>query len=111
MFAYSPPHLFFTSAEQQVLSEALRGVTDDTISARLGVPLSTVKARWNRIQDRAIRLEPDLFSDVPLPSHRGRGVQTRHRVLQYVRDHPSELTPYTARRVRLSQHRVTTAAG
>jgi hypothetical protein len=105
MFAYSLPQLFFTPPEQQVLTEAMTGVTDETISARLGVPLSTVKARWNRIQDRAIRLAPDLFSDVPMPRPGSRGVQTRHRVLQYVRDNPSELTPYTPRRGRLSSDR------
>jgi hypothetical protein len=47
MFAYSPPRLFFTSAEQQLIAEALAGVTDETLSVRLGIPRSAVKARWS----------------------------------------------------------------
>ena len=99
MFAYSPPCLFFTASEQQLLSEALLGFTDETLSIRLGIPLSAVKARWTRVQDRTLRMAPHLFQDVPRPPRRGRGVQTRHLILQHVRNHPSELTPYAAPRV------------
>jgi hypothetical protein len=109
IFAYSPPRLFFTASEQQLLSEALAGFTDDTLSRRLGIPLSAVKARWNRIQDRTLRMEPELFRDVPLPRHRGRGVQTRHLILQYVRSHPSELTPYAVPRTALRAARELTS--
>jgi len=108
MFAYSPPRLFFTPAEQHLIAEALAGGTDATLSARLGIPRSAVKARWTRIQQRVARTAPELFADVPLP-HRGRGVQTRHLILNYVRQHPSELTPYpslsVARRLRASTTR------
>lgn len=108
MFAYSPPRFRFTGAEQQLLSEALVGVTDETLSARLGIPLTAVKARWTRIQDRASRLLPDLFADVPAAAHGGRRrIQTRHLILQYLREHPSELTPYGMSRTRARQHRVT----
>ena len=76
MFAYSPPRLLFTVAEQQLLSEALTGITDETLSLRLGIPLSAVKARWSRIQHRVARTAPELFKGVPEMSNRhGRGVQ------------------------------------
>jgi len=97
-----PSHarLFFTTAEQTLLGEALAGFTDETLSGRLAIPLSAVKARWSRIQDRVARTAPELFKDVPVaPDRLGRGVQTRHLILQYVRDHPSELTPYARRTV------------
>ena len=107
MFSYSPPRLRFTRAEQQLLSEALVGATDDTLSARLGIPLTAVKSRWARIQDRASAALPELFRHVPEAPHGGRGVQTRHLILQYVREHPSELTPYGRPRSRGHHHRVT----
>jgi hypothetical protein len=104
MFAYSPPRLFFTTAEQELLSEALAGVTDGTLSRRLQIPLSAVKARWTRVQERAVRRAPDLFKDVPVPPCGGRGVQRRHLILQYVRHHPSELTPYAQTPARQRPH-------
>jgi hypothetical protein len=96
LFTYSPPKLRFTAPEQRLLSEALAGGTDETLSAHLGIPLSAVKARWTRIQERVMRFAPDLFANLRVAPHRdrGRGVQTRHLILRYLRDHPSELTPY-----------------
>jgi hypothetical protein len=99
MFAYSPPRLLFTRAEQDVLAAALSGATDDTLSAKLQIPVSAVKARWSRIQERTARMAPDILRNVPIPSHHGRGVQTRHLILQYLREHPAELTPYPAPRL------------
>jgi hypothetical protein len=110
MFAYSPPRLRFTRAEQQLLSEALAGITDDTLSARLGIPLTAVKSRWMRIQDRASHAAAELFRDVPEAAHGGRRVQTRHLILHYVREHPAELTPYGRPRPRAHHHRVTKPA-
>jgi DNA-binding CsgD family transcriptional regulator len=94
-FAYNPPRIMFTAREQELLRCALDGAPDDIVAGRLGVALSSVKARWTRVQQRAIQMVPELFLSVPLPKqpHR-RGAQTRHLVLQYVRTHPSELTPY-----------------
>jgi hypothetical protein len=110
MFAYSPPRLFFTPAEQELLSAALAGATDEMSSKRLGIPVSAVKARWSRIQERAARMAPELFDEVPLPVRQGRGVQTRHLILQYLRHHPSELTPYSRPSARAPQNRVRSAA-
>lgn len=59
----------------------------------MGVPISAVKARWTRIQERFAQYAPEVLTGIPAP--RGsRGVQTRHLILQYIRDHPSELTPF-----------------
>jgi hypothetical protein len=97
MFAYSPPRLMFTRAEQELLAEALVGATDETLGERLDIPLSAVKARWSRIHGRFARFAPELLHHVALPDH-GRGVQTRHLILHYIRQHPSELTPYAVER-------------
>src|SRR6187402_1763898 len=100
-FVYSPPRIMFTAREQELLRCALDGAPDDIVAARLGMPLSLVKARWTRVQQRAMQMVPELFQSVPLPKqpHR-RGAQTRHLVLEYVRAHRSELTPYLRTDVR-----------
>jgi hypothetical protein len=98
LFAYSPPRLGFTPAEQELLTEALDGVTDEGLSDRLRIPVSSVKARWTRVQQRVAYATPELFGDVAEGRSGTRGPQTRHLILRYVRDHPSELTPYASPR-------------
>jgi hypothetical protein len=94
-FVYSPPTILFTAGEQELLRCALDGAPDDIVARRLGVTLSSVKARWTRVQQRAMQMAPHLFETVPRPKQpHQRGAQTRHLVLEYVRAHPSELTPY-----------------
>jgi hypothetical protein len=95
MFVYSPPRLRFTDAEQRLLRVALRGGTDDRLSEVLKIPVTAVKARWSRIQERAFARAPEIFCDLKVTSRaRGRGAQNRHLILEYVRAHPSELTPF-----------------
>jgi hypothetical protein len=95
LFAYTPPRIFFTSSEQQLLAAALSGWTDESLSAHLRIPLTAVKGRWTRIQRRAADALPELFDAVaPSPFQTQRGPQWRHVLLQYLRDNPSELTPY-----------------
>jgi hypothetical protein len=95
MFVYNPPRIRFTRVQQDILAAALAGATDEQLSARLGIPLTTVKSRWTRIQQRTATLVPELFEEIPISRAGGRrGVQTRHLILQYVRENPAELTPY-----------------
>ena len=95
MFLYTPPRLRFTPAEQALLRSALRGHTDRQSSERLGVPLTAVKARWTRIQARVANELPALATRAPSSLQpASRGNQSRQSILEYVRDHPSELTPY-----------------
>jgi DNA-binding CsgD family transcriptional regulator len=112
-FVYTPPRILFTAREQALLRCAVDGSPDEAIAARLGVGLSSVKARWTRVQQRAVRMAPELFRAVPLPklSNR-RGAQTRHLLLEYVRANPSELTPYFRDATRTSApQRATPCAG
>ena len=79
---------------QSLLSVALSGGTDEWLSERLGIPVTAVKSRWIRIQQRTATRLPQLLQEVPMGHARVRGVQTRHIILDYVRRTPSELTPY-----------------
>ena len=95
LFVYNPPRMMFTRAEQDLLLAALDGAPDDAISRRLGIPLSSVKARWKRIHERAADRVPELFEQTtPHRNDSARGRQSRHLILEYVRQTPSELTPY-----------------
>ena len=95
MFLYNPPAIVFTNAQRDLLEAALSGLTDSQLGHRLGVKLTTIKARWTRIYDRAFRRAPHLFAAVPgRDGSPARGAQLRHLILQYVRDNPEELTPY-----------------
>lgn len=95
MFSYTPPTVCFSSAERHLLRVALEGATDRELAERLGIPVSSVKARWKRIQTRVAERAP-----VVLPTRDDRvelttrGAQVRHRILQFVRERPEELTPY-----------------
>jgi hypothetical protein len=117
LFAYSPPRIGFTPGEQRLLRAALSGGTDHALSVRLGTSVSSVKAGWTRILQRAGSRIPRLFDDVPAPLRANcRGTQIRHLILAYVRANPSELTPHAqavvASLARASCHqRVLTAAG
>ena len=110
MFAYNPPRIMFTASERELLRCALDGAPDDIVAGRLGVAVSSVKARWTRVQQRAMQTVPELFQSVPLPKHpHQRGAQTRHLLLEYVREHRSELTPYWREHGRGTSARLTKA--
>jgi hypothetical protein len=96
MFVYAPPRIGFSIPEQDLLQQAMSGAPDTMLAAKLDVATSAVKARWRRIVQRALSAVPELFDGLPAP-RRGRGLQVRHLVLEYVRQHPSELTPYEGR--------------
>lgn len=95
-FLYNPPRLFFTPAEKALLRAAMRGEPDLALAQRLGVQVSAVKARWARIYHRTARYMPDLVAPTPHAPRHSRGAQIRHRLLEFLRNNPSELTPYPA---------------
>jgi hypothetical protein len=93
MFNYRPPILALTSAEKDVLRVALTGATDPIIAKTLEIPLASVKGRWSRIFRRVA--ETPLMSIVDAEKRSGhRGPQFRHILVDYVRQNPSELTPF-----------------
>lgn len=95
VFSYVPPRIGFTEAEQQLLRVARQGWPDNLLADSLGLPLTTIKARWLRIRQRVLLRYPELFASLKGTHSPGaRGVQHRHLILEYVRQHPAELTPY-----------------
>jgi len=96
VFTYMPPLVCFTSAERKVLRAALTGVTDTTIARELGIAVAAVKGRWLRIIERAAAKHQELGATIEALKRDGqRGPQIRHLIVDYVRRHPSELTPYS----------------
>jgi hypothetical protein len=93
LFNYSEPVLRLRETDQQLLLAAQNGATDWELTAKLGLTLTAVKARWRSTFARIAEVKSDLLMD--LENGKGRGLQKRHRVLAYVRKHPEELRPYT----------------
>jgi hypothetical protein len=92
IFLYAPPLVCFTPAERDLLQAAVSGATDAEIARVMKISVSAVKARWSRTNSR-------FFTRFPESERRhnrsgSRGEQIRHVLLEYVRTHPSELTPY-----------------
>ena len=92
IFSYREPMLRLRDSDQQLLLAALRGATDSELANELGVTFSAVKARWRSVFVRIAETMPDLVTEAD--DHEGRGLQKRHRVLAYVRNHMEELRPY-----------------
>jgi hypothetical protein len=100
MFEYSPPRCGFSFAEQQLLSAALAGTTDQELSANLAISISTVKKNWISIYKRACSALPDVVPD-DSTSHgvkAERGKEKRRYLLAYLREHPEELRPHSRKR-------------
>lgn len=95
MFFYDPPRVRFTAAERDLIRAALEGATDVELAERLGIALSAVKARWNRVVDRIEDRLPALLAEHRAASVGVRGSQVRHLIREFVRANPSELTPYS----------------
>jgi DNA-binding CsgD family transcriptional regulator len=92
MFVHQEPVLGLSEAEQRLLAAALEGHTDAELAASLGLGLPAIKARWRSIFARF----SDLRLGVEETERDGRGIQKRHRVLAYIRQHPEELRPFSA---------------
>lgn len=92
LFSFDEPVLRLRKSDQQLLVAALGGAIDDDVSGVLGVTLSAVKARWRSVFARISETMPGLLQDIG--KSEGRGMQKRHKVINYVREHPQELRPY-----------------
>ena len=100
LFEYTPPHCGFSVAEQQVLNAALAGATDQELSSRLGISVSTVKKNWISIYKRASASLPDIFRENSSADGAAteRGKEKRRYLLAYLREHPEELRPHSRKR-------------
>jgi hypothetical protein len=93
LFRFSDPVLGLRDSDQQLLTAALHGATDEDLAVELAISPAAVKARWRSAFTRIAESLPELVSDGG-GQQEGRGKQKRHRVLAYMRMHPEELRPY-----------------
>ena len=80
-----PVRFRFSPGEQDLLSLALDGASDQEIAEALELSLWTVKKRWQRVYAKVGAVDARL-----LP-HDG---QRRRHLVGYLREHPSELRPF-----------------
>jgi DNA-binding NarL/FixJ family response regulator len=103
LFAYEPPRFRFRPSEQQLLSAALRGGTDEELADELGISLSAVKKTWRLIYERVAACDGGILLNghepVAVVSEENevseRGKEKKRRLLAYLRDHLEELRPAT----------------
>jgi hypothetical protein len=97
LFDYHPPMLGFSRSEQRLLSYALPGATDEQLAGMLGSSLPAIKKMWVSIYQRVEDYQPELIPDPLRPEipTNGRGKEKRRRLLDYLREHPEELRPFS----------------
>lgn len=97
-FQFTPPRFGFAAAERRLLRLAVTDLTDEAIGDELGISGHGVKKLWRQVHQRAQDAMPGLFGGAgaqPLGDG-GRGPEKRRVLLQYLRQHPEELRPYSA---------------
>lgn len=97
LFDYHPPMFGFSRSEQRLLSCALPGVTDEQLAGMLGISLPAVKKMWVSIYRRVEDYLPELNPNPLRPENpaKNRGREKRRHVLDYLREHPEELRPFS----------------
>jgi DNA-binding CsgD family transcriptional regulator len=97
-FQFTPPRFGFSLSERRLLRLAVTDLTDEAIGDELGISGHGVKKLWRQIHQRAQDAVPGLFGSAVLPpagEGGGRGPEKRRVLLQYLRQHPEELRPYS----------------
>ena len=98
-FQFTPPRFGFAGAERRLLRLAVTDLTDEAIGDELGISGHGVKKLWRQVHQRAQDAMPSLFGEGDAAASRdsgGRGPEKRRALLQYLRQHPEELRPYSA---------------
>lgn len=101
LFSYSDPQIGFARSEQRLLDAALRGLTDEELTVELQVSLSAIKKTWRSIYSRVEHAGLPILPALTESREDGdRGKGKRHRLLNYVREHPEELRPFSMKLLR-----------
>ena len=96
LFLQSVPALGLSRSEQRLLDAALRGLTDEELAIELQVSLSAIKKTWRSIYSRVEHAGLPILPALTESREDGdRGKGKRHRLLNYVREHPEELRPFS----------------
>ena len=85
------PILDFTSSQKKLLVAALRGAENAELAHHLCRTPAAIKRTWAGIFEKCVQNNPAL-----LPATEGslRGLQKRHKVMAYIREHPEEIRPF-----------------
>lgn len=106
LFDYHEPRLRLSSAEQELLEVATAGLTDRELADRLGLSVEAIRSRWRTVLRKAAKVLPQVGpaevelreeaepADSESFEERRRGLQRRHHVLDYIREHREELRPF-----------------
>ena len=97
LFTYLEPVMRLRDTDQELLLAALDGLTDGQLADVLDLKLPALKKRWASLFDRVGRVRPDLVPQSDRETPDTRGPQKRHRLLAYLREHPEELRPLSAK--------------
>ena len=91
------PMLDFSPSQKRLLLAALRGAENAELADSLCRTPAAIKRTWAGIFEKCIRHRPAL-----LPTSEGslRGLQKRHKVMGYIREHPEEMRPYPSQKIR-----------
>jgi hypothetical protein len=91
------PIFDFTSSQKRLLVAALRGAENAELAHHLCRTAAAIKRTWAGIFEKCVQHNPDL-----LPTTKGslRGLQKRHKVMAYIREHPEEIRPFPPRGIR-----------
>ncbi len=90
------PRFYFNSAQQEVLLQALPGATDGDIAQTLRLSPWTVKKRWQGIYEKVESADPEILGEDSTPvSGQAETRQRRRHLLNYLRNHPEELRPFS----------------
>ena len=102
LFDYSPPRCGFSRSEQRMLLIAIDGESDQELSQKLRVSLSTVKKMWlsvyRRVADRLPGLDPKRLHTDAWTTQRGK--EKKRGLMAYLRKHPEELRPVNMKLLR-----------
>lgn len=93
MFHRQPPRIFFTTAEQRLLTFAMLGGSDRQVAGELDLSIETIRSTWDAIYARVAKAIPLLLATDEGGPGAARGSEKRRTILEYVRQHPEELRP------------------
>lgn len=95
LHAFREPVLALSDSHKQLLESAVHGLTDEELARALRLKLPAIKKRWAAVFHHVARIKPDLLAGIgDNPDRSTRGPQKRHRLLEYLREHPEELRPW-----------------
>jgi hypothetical protein len=108
--AFREPVLALSDCHKQLLEKAVHGLTDDELARALRLKRPTIKKRWAAVFHHIGLVKPDLLAGRDHPDRFTRGPQKRHRLLEYLREHPEELRPWMNAASRRAGTRVSSAS-